>query len=266
MVMFEKKFKELKEKNKKAFIPYICFGYPSIKSSIEIIIQLSRQSADIVEIGFPFSDPLADGPVIQHASQSALKNLVTVENFFNAVKIIRKETSIPLLMMSYYNPIFKYQVDKFIKKSVSCGLNGVIVPDLPYEEAYQIRKLSEKEKNFCFINFISPVTDIVRAKKIAKKSKGFIYYVSITGVTGRRNKLSFIVKKKVKKLKKITDVPICVGFGISNPLHVKDIASEADGVIVGSALINKINENINSKLMVKKVLNFSKKLNSATFL
>jgi len=253
------KFQELNEEEKIAFIPYICYGYPNIKTSEKLVIELSKCGANIIEIGFPFSDPLADGPTIQHASHKALKNEISLDIYLNSIKKIRKNVDIPLVIMSYYNPIFRYGEERFVKNSLKSGLDGAIIPDLPIEEADSLMEVSYRT-GFDLIQIISPTTPKERMKHIADKSLGFIYYVSLTGVTGARSKLPSTIKSHVEILKSLTNKPVCVGFGISKPSHVKEVANIADGVIVGSAIINAIDKNLKRKDLDKKVSNFVKKL------
>ncbi len=250
MNRIEKKFQGLSKSRSKAFIAFITAGYPSLAATEKLILEFDRIGVDIIELGVPFSDPMADGPVIQEASQAALKTGVTLEKILNLVKKVRKFTQIPLCLMTYYNPVFCMGEEKFLKKAQSFGVDGVIIPDLPPEEGRQFIKSANKHK-VDVICFISPTTSFAREKYICSVSKGFIYYVSLTGVTGARQALPQGLKAHLTKIKRITRKPICVGFGISSPQHVRQINSIADGVIVGSAIVKKIKENINQKDMVK---------------
>lgn len=246
-------FKRLKKQKKKAFIPYITAGDPDMKTTKEIVSTLEASGADIIELGIPFSDPLADGPTIQKAVERSLKAGCTVKKVFSMVKALRRTVKAPLVFMTYYNIVFNYGVGKFIKDAKASGADGLIVPDLPMEESSELTYLADKE-DFSIIMLAAPTTPPARFRKIAGSSRGFIYYVSLTGVTGVRKELSKRLKKDVKNLKKLTKKPVCVGFGISNPIQAKDIASSSDGVIVGSSIIKVIEANLaNKKALTKRL-------------
>jgi tryptophan synthase alpha chain len=255
-------FKELRKNNKKAFIAYVTCGDPDLKTTAECLKVISDSGADIIELGVPFSDPLADGPTIQAASQRALKNNVNLASILKMVSKIRSKIDTPLALMTYYNPVFHYDIRNFIRDAKKAGVDGIIIPDLPPEEASQIEMFSRKV-DLATIYFVSP-TSSERRKKIAiSHSKGFIYYVSITGVTGKRTKLPEAIKKDVKNLQKMTSKPICVGFGISLPAQAKKIASFADGIIVGSAIVEKINTTKSKKEMFASLSAFIKQMAKA---
>ena len=259
MNRIDKKFKELKANKKKAFIAFITAGDPSLKTTEEVVLALEKSGADIVELGVPFSDPLADGPTIQAASQRALKKGITIDKILNLVKRLRKKTDIPIALMTYYNPVFHYNESKFICKAKDCGVDGLIIPDLPPEEGKELSLLASKN-DISTIYFITPTTTLARQKFIAKNSTGFIYYVSLTGVTGARASIPKNVLDKVRKVKKITDKPVCVGFGVSSSAQVKSISRIADGVIVGSAIVKEINRHAGKKDCAKRVGRFVKNL------
>lgn len=259
MNRIDKAFRQLRQENKKAFIPYICYGDPDIKVTEKLITLLSNNGVDMIELGYPFSDPLADGPTIQEATQNSLKHEITVEKYLSTVKKIRNKTEIPLIIMTYYNIIFNYGINKFIEKASEVGLDGAIVPDLPVEESSKFVDFSSK-RQFRLIHLISPATSKERMKKIVNKSTGFIYYVSLTGVTGARKKLSDVIETDVRFLKSLTSKPICVGFGISKPDHVKKIKKFADGIIVGSAILNILHENFPPRDIYDKVRKFVQKM------
>lgn len=249
------KFKELKRFNKKAFIVFITAGYPNLNVTKKLVLEFSKIGVDIIELGIPFSDPLADGPIIQESSQIALNNNINIKKILDLVKSIRKKTQIPICLMSYYNPIFCFGEERFIRKTSACGVDGVIIPDLPPEEGSSFIRLANKF-NLDTIFFLSPTSPLKRIKLVSKASKGFIYYVSLTGVTGPREKLPLDLVNNLKAIKKVTHRPICVGFGVSTPFHVRQIYKIADGVIVGSAIIKKVKENLNKKDLVKAVSRF----------
>jgi len=225
-------------------------------------VDLSKSGVDLIELGIPFSDPLADGPTIQRASQRALSNGVNTGAILKMVRSVRKKINLPLVFMTYYNLVAHYGLGKFVKDSKASGVDGIIIPDLPPEEGQELSKVSKKE-DFSVIFLAAPTSTKDRLKVISDKSTGFIYYVSLTGVTGARKKLPKDVISHVKSLKRITKKPICVGFGISEPKQAKRIANVADGVIVGSALIKIIEKNLKNKVLYKKVSNFAKSLKKA---
>lgn len=256
MGRIDKRFKELKKKHKKAFIVYICAGDPDINTTESLVKTLDNCGVDIIELGMPFSDPLADGPTIQAASQRALKKGINIAKIFALVKRIRRITQMPIVLMGYYNPVFNYGLRRFIKDATLAGVDGAIIADLPVEEASEFIKLSIKLK-FDTIFLTSPTTTNKKFKEISKKSRGFIYYVSLTGVTGVRDKLPAKIKTDVKTIKRYTKKPVCVGFGISKLSQIKNISAFADGIIVGSAIIKRIEVNLGNR---KKILSSVTKL------
>ncbi|MBU1872029.1 MAG: tryptophan synthase subunit alpha [Candidatus Omnitrophica bacterium] len=258
----EKKFKELKEKKKKAFIVFITAGFPSLDITRRLVLELEKNGADLIELGVPFSDPLADGPVIQNSSQRSLKAGTTLDKILSLVKSLRKHTQIPICLMSYYNPIFCFGKKRFLSLARSFGVDGIIIPDLPPEEDKDFISACQRSK-IDTIFFLSPTTALKRIPFINRMTRGFIYYVSLTGVTGARNRLPTDLIKRLKIIKKHTDKPVCVGFGVSTPEHVKQVFSIVDGVVVGSAIIKKIQDNAGSPGLVKKIGRFVKYLSSA---
>jgi tryptophan synthase alpha chain len=259
MNRIEAKFKELQKINKKAFIAFITAGYPDLEITQRLVLEFAKIGVDILELGVPFSDPLADGPIIQEASQAALEKNTHLVDILNAVKKIRKNTQIPICLMTYYNPIFCFGELEFIKQAKDSGVDAVIIPDLPPDEGRSFIRLANKYA-LLVICFIAPTTVKPRIKYISNIAKGFIYYVSLTGVTGPRQNLSKDLIDNLKAIKKITRKPVCVGFGISSPVQVKQIFRVADGVIVGSAIVKKIKENIGKPGLVENVSRFVKML------
>lgn len=255
-------FKDLKKEHKKAFIVYITAGDPNLRATERFIVELEKNGVDLIEIGIPFSDPLADGPTIQQASQRALAKGVNIKSILRMVRSARKIAKLPLVFMTYYNLVSHYGLGKFVKDSKAAGVDGIIIPDLPPEEGAELINASKK-KNFATIFLAAPTSTRDHLKNIASKSKGFIYYVSLTGVTGARKKLPQDIIKNVKNLKRITKKPVCVGFGISEPAQAKRISKLADGVIVGSAVIKIIEKNIGKKNLHKKVNAFVSSLEKA---
>lgn len=255
MNRIEAKFKELSRKNKKAFVVFITAGYPNLKVTEKLILAFYRIGVDIIELGVPFSDPLADGPIIQESSQRALKNNVHLADILNLVKRVRKNINLPICLMTYYNPIFCFGEKKFIDKALKSGVDGVIIPDLPPEEGFTFTKYANKA-GIDTIFFLSPTSTQKRIKFISRVSKGFIYYVSLTGVTGPRKTLPLDLEKNLKIIKRHTHKPVCVGFGVSTPGQVSQINKVADGVIVGSSIVKKIKENIGKPDIIRRVTNF----------
>ncbi len=251
MNRIDKKFKDLKKQRKKAFIAYITAGDPDLKTSAKIVLALEKSGVDLVELGIPFSDPVADGPTIQAASQRALKRGATLKKIFAQVLLLRSKTEIPLVFMTYYNPILKFGLKDFFKACRDTGVDGVIIPDLPIEEARDVVRLGGKS-GVAVIFLVAPTSSKNRAREIAAKSKGFIYYVSLTGVTGARKNLPAEILSNVKMIKSVTDKPVAVGFGISDAKQAAMIAKAADGVIVGSAIVKIVGEGKNTIAKVSK--------------
>lgn len=259
MNRIELKFRELRKKGEKAFIAFITAGYPDLKTTGELVRTFPESGVDIIELGIPFSDPLADGPLIQDASNHALRKGVNLQKIFALVKACRRSTDIPICFMTYYNPIYTMGEEKFVAACRSCGVDGVIIPDLPMEEG---RKLGEglHHAGVALISFVSPTTTPHRLKKICRQSRGFIYYVSLAGVTGPRSRLPKGLKDQVAKVKAGTSVPVCVGFGVSSPEQVRFLRSFADGVIVGSAIIRRIRDHIGMPGLAQDVAGYVARL------
>lgn len=261
MNRIDKKFKELKKKKQKAFIAYITALDPSSKITKELVLKFDAIGVDIVEFGIPFSDPIADGPTIQRAShRSLVRNKTNLKRVFTLVKTLRKNTQIPIVFMTYFNPIFRYGIDKFINDAYRFGVDGVIVPDLPPEEAKELVK-NAKSKKIKTIFLAAPTSTSTRLRLIKKACTGFLYYVSLTGVTGARKKLPSQIKADVEKIKRlIGDFPVCVGFGISNPQQAGAIAKFSDGIIIGSAIVSQIEKNLGKRDLARRVTAFTEGL------
>ena len=258
MIRVKTKFKELKQKKQKAFGVFLTAGYPSLEYSKDIFKIILDAEVDFIEIGLPFSDPMADGPLIQHSSQIAIEQNTSVEECFKLVKEIRKiNNEIPIILMGYYNPIHYYGNLKFIKKAVLSGIDGLIIVDLPMEEDEEFYNLSYKN-NLPLIRLVTPTTDEERLKKILKNAHGFVYYVSVTGITGTKSASVNDVKNKIKVIKKITNLPVIAGFGIKNSVDAKKMSSISDGIVIGSSLVNKIEEVYKKKNGLNEIFNFLK--------
>lgn len=255
MNRIEHKFNELKREGKKAFIAYITAGYPDLSQTRKLILEFSRAGVDIIELGVPFSDPMADGPVIQEASEAALRKGVNLKQILALVKSARRDTAVPICLMTYYNPVFCFGEEKFVKEAKASGVDGVIIPDLPPEEAQTLIH-SAKQYKLDTIFFLSPTSAIERIKLVCSVSTGFIYYVSLTGVTGARRELPSNLKAEVLKIKRYTNKPVCVGFGVSSPRQVEQLSKFSDGIIAGSAIVRKIKENLHNKNLAQITAKF----------
>lgn len=227
-------------KKRKAFIPFITAGDPTIEVTKQVILKMAAAGADIIEIGIPFSDPVAEGPTIQAASERALANNINVDDIFQMVREIRKEVDIPLVFMTYMNPVFVYGVDKFLSRCQEIGVDGLIVPDVPFEEKKLVSS-SCKKFGVELISMSAPSSN-ERITKIAKEAEGFLYVVSSLGVTGVRKDIQTDVVDILSKIKEVSTVPCAIGFGISTAEQAQAMAETADGVIVGSAIVNIIAE------------------------
>ncbi len=234
------KIREVKTQRKKLFCAFLTLGYPSLGMTEKLILEFEKLGVDIIELGFPFSDPLADGPTIQASSEYALKKGVRLEDAFQITSRLRKKgVRIPLIFFTYFNPVFHYGSERFVARAKQAGFDGIIIPDLPPDEESAFQRKCRKE-NFAQIFLIAPTTSPARAAKIASKSQGFIYYVSLKGVTGARKALPLDVEKQLRSLRKITRKPFLVGFGVSRPEQASELCRFSDGVIVGSALIEEL--------------------------
>jgi tryptophan synthase alpha chain len=245
-------------KNKPIFMPYFPVGYPNIETSIDVLEALANNGADLIEVGMSFSDPLADGPVIQKATQIALEQGVTVAKVIAAVAELRRRgVNIPLILMGYMNPMLAYGLEAFVRDARSAGVDGFIVPDLPPEESGEFATLLGDLPQICML---APTTPGARMEQVARHARGFIYLVSVTGVTGLRSGLSEGLDELVARVRAHTDIPVCLGFGISTPEQARIVSKLADGVIVGSACVRAIGE---SRQPVQAARNFAKSFSDA---
>lgn len=256
----ERVFKGLRKKSQKAFIPFVTCGFPEMKGFFELIKILDENNADIIEVGIPFSDPLADGPVIQTTSEIALKNGVNTDIVFKSVDRIRRESNTPIAVMTYFNIIYRYGVEKFLKNAENSGVNGVIIPDLPPEE-FDIYKNYFNGTSIDNIMFASLTSGKERLKAIAEESRGFIYCVSVKGVTGIRDGINPEIIKFLKDLRKITSLPLALGFGLSSKEQINRVKDYCDGIIIGSKILSLILEADDFKKGIIKVGNFVSTLN-----
>jgi tryptophan synthase alpha chain len=229
-------FDRLKAHGKKAFIPFITAGDPDLETTIHLVPELERSGADIVELGIPFSDPLADGPTIQRASERALRHGYALTDYLEAVRLVRRETDIPVVLFSYFNPILRLGLEAFAAKARDSGVNGVLVTDITPEEAGEYRERMEAH-DLDTIFLVAPTSSDQRVARICECTRGFVYLVSRTGVTGVQQSLSGSILPTLRRVREHTELPVAVGFGISGPEHVRAIWEVADGVVVGSAIV-----------------------------
>lgn len=219
----------------KAFIPFITCGDPSLEITEQLVYAMEKAGADLIELGIPFSDPTAEGPVIQEADLRALNGDVTTDSIFHMVKNIRKNSQVPIVFMTYANVVFSYGTERFMEQAAECGIDGLILPDVPFEEKEEFDTVCEKY-GICLISMIAP-TSHDRIRMIAKEAKGFVYCVSSLGVTGTRSEITTDIGAMVKLVKEVSDIPCAVGFGISTPEQAAKMATLSDGAIVGSAIV-----------------------------
>ena len=244
MNRIQKTFDKLNKYNKKALGIFVTAGDPNFESSLKLITNLPDNGADFIEVGMPFSDPMADGPSIQLSSQRALKSGMNIKKCLSIIKIFRENNILtPIILMGYYNPIYKFGKEKFIKKCIEFGVDALIIVDLPPEEDDEFYFEAEKN-NLSIIRLVTPTTDEKRLKKILLNATGFIYYVSITGITGTQTPDIKSVKDNVKKIRQFTGLPIVIGFGIRSPCQASLMSDTCDGIVIGSAIIDLIKKSL----------------------
>jgi tryptophan synthase alpha chain len=252
MNRIEEKFAALRAQTRSAFIVYVTGGDPSLEKTVEIAASLERAGADILEIGVPFSDPLADGVANQLGAQRALQAGATLPKLLYTVSLIRSKISLPIVLYSYLNPIFQYGFPQFEEDALAAGVDGILLLDLPPEEAMD----SGDDHRIQRIRLIAPTTPEERIESITKRAGGFVYYVSREGVTGERDDLAGSIPERIAQIRKHTSLPIVVGFGISSPEQAAQVAAWADGVVVGSAIVRKIGELGNDPGLSQKLVDF----------
>jgi tryptophan synthase alpha chain len=219
----------------KAFIPFVTCGDPDLETTKALVLAMAESGADLIELGIPFSDPIAEGPVIQSADERALRSGTTTDRIFTLVEEIRLLTDIPLVFMTYINVVFTYGKDRFLSRCKQVGIDGIIIPDLPFEEKDEVED-SCKASEVTLISMIAP-TSLERIQKVAREAEGFLYCVSSLGVTGERTTIGNSAKTMIQQAKQVTSIPCCIGFGISNEDQARQMAESADGIIVGSAIM-----------------------------
>ena len=245
-------FDQLKMVERKALIPYITAGDPNLDTTAELVLALERNGADIVELGVPFSDPVADGPTIQRASLRALQQGTTLHGIVDTVASIRGQSRVPIVLMTYYNPVLAYGIQTFCWEAARAGVDGLIVPDLPPEEAEELTA-NCREQNIANTFLIAPTSTPPRMELVNGHTTGFVYCVSLTGVTGARGQMAEGVDEFMATVRKHADKPLAIGFGISTPEHAREAAALADGIIVGSAIINIMEQCGNESEMIREV-------------
>ena len=256
-------FERLRHARERALIPYVTAGDPDLATTKALVLDMVRHGGDLIELGVPFSDPLADGPIIQRASLRALQGGTTLRKILQMVMELRRETDVPLILMTYYNPIFRYGEEAFVAAALAAGIDGIIVPDLPPEEAHTLSALTLGTP-LDLIFLMAPTSTPARMALIADASQGFIYYVSRLGITGVRERLADDLGTMLTHVRACTSKPVAVGFGVSNPEHVRLVAELADGVVVASAIVKLLEEAQGREAMLDGVRAFVAALKAAT--
>jgi tryptophan synthase alpha chain len=250
------KFQELKQRNEKALVVYLTAGDPDLPTTEALIPALAATGIDILEIGVPFSDPTADGPVIQAASLRAIKSGATLAGILDMIARLRQVSDIPIILFGYYNPVYIFGCEAFALKAKAAGVDGILIVDLPPEEAAELRRHTDRA-GIDFISLLAPTTSDERIRRIAKKAQGFLYYISVTGVTGTAQPNVEDIQRDVARIRMVCDLPVAVGFGISTPDQAAAIAPHADGIVVGSAIVKMIEENAGSDDLIPLVSSFA---------
>jgi tryptophan synthase alpha chain len=255
-------FQRLKDEKKKALIAYIMAGDPSLADTEQLVLALEIAGADVIELGVPFSDPIADGPVIQQAAQRALENGTSLRLILELVRTLRQRTNIPIVLMLYYNSIYAMGHEGFCQAAKEAGVDGLIVPDMPPDEAGPLKGPAEAA-GLQLIFLLAPTSTPDRRKFVAQQSHGFVYYVSLTGITGAKLTNMADVGDNVEKIRKVSETPIAVGFGVATPEDAARVAKIADGVIVGSAIVRHIESHPQDRDMIGDVAEFVRSLKAA---
>ena len=262
MTRIKKCFEKLRQQNEKALVAFITGGDPDLETTKRLILALGKNGADIIEIGVPFTDPLADGPVILKSALRSLNAGTTLNKILQMVKDVRTNSQIPIMLMSSYNPIFVHGEENFVDDAVTSGVDGVIIPDLPPDESERFEGYA-KEKDLDVIYLLAPTSAPERIEMVVNRSAGFIYYISLTGVTGTRERMPDGLAGKVAQIKEKAKIPVLIGFGISGPKQAAEACKISDGVIVGSAIVKLIESNSGSTQCEFAVSDFIAKLKAA---
>ncbi len=263
MSNISKRFHEVLARGEKLFIPYIMAGDPNLDLTEKMIYKLVESGADIIELGIPFSDPMADGPTIQLAAERALETTITLKDILALMTRVREKTDIPVILMGYYNPIFHYGAERFAKDAKTAAVDGLLIVDLPPDEAGELKPYTD-EQGIDIVFLAAPTSTDARLKLIAENASGFVYYVSVTGVTGARDTLATTIDEKREHIKKHVDIPVGIGFGISTTDQVKELCKSFDAVIVGSAIVKQFEDFSSEERLLADVGDFVRKLKGAT--
>ena len=252
-------FANLKRANRRGFIPFITAGDPDLHTTRQLIVELARAGATVIELGIPFTDPMADGPVIQRASERALRHRFGISEVLQIVSGARKEIDVPIILFSYFNPLLQFGIEKLARKAKGAGVDGILVTDLVPEEASEFASIL-RANDLDMIFLVAPTSTDRRLQMVAERASGFIYAVSRAGITGARDEMSAEAEKLVRRMRTFSDLPIAVGFGISTPEHVKDVWRYADAAVVGSAIVREIEQAGASTDVVSRVSRFTRQL------
>lgn len=256
-----KTFQRLKQEQKKAFIGFLTAGDPTIETSIACALTMERNGCDIIEVGVPFSDPMAEGPIIQAASERALLHHIKTDDVMNMIRTLRKQTQLPLVYLLYFNQLYTYGIERFLQESANAGIDALIIPDLPYEHQEEVKPLA-KRYGIILISLITPASS-KRKEQIAKESEGFLYCVTSLGVTGERDHFSTDLKAYIEELNNYSATPKALGFGISTPQQVLEFKDYADGIIVGSAIVHQIERLAKEEITMDAFGSFVKQFSDA---
>ena len=259
MGRIEERFAALREKGETALIPFLTAGDPDLETTEALVLSMAEAGADLIELGFPFSDPFAEGPTIQRSSERALAGGVNLHKILALVKKLRAKLEIPLVLMGYANCVYAMGIERFAEVASEVGTDGIIIPDLPPEEGEDLFRACNAKGIDCIL-LAAPTTSPERLAMLARESRGFLYYVSLTGVTGARSELAAGIEEGVRSAKKLGDIPVCVGFGISTPEQAAEVAVYADGVVVGSAVVDRIEAAATRDAKVEAVGHFIEQL------
>jgi len=252
-------FANLKREHRRGFIPFITAGDPDLQTTLELVIELARAGATIIELGIPFSDPMADGPVIQRASERALRHGFGIGDVLQVVSHARKKIGVPIILFSYFNPLMQFGIEKLAREAQSAGVDGVLVTDLVPEEAAEFASIL-RSHDLDMIFLVAPTSTDERLKMIAAQAGGFIYAVSRAGITGARDQMSAEAEKLVSRVREYSDLPVAVGFGISKPEHVRDVWRYADAAVVGSAIVKVVEDSPSGSVAISNVGQFVRQL------
>ena len=252
-------FAKLNRENRRGFIPFITAGDPNLETTRELIVELARAGATLIELGVPFTDPMADGPVIQRASERALRHRFGLNEILQTVAEVREQTDVPIILFSYFNPLLQFGIENLAREAKRAGVDGILVTDLAPEEASEFAPVL-RANDLDMIFLVAPTSTDERLQMVAERASGFIYAVSRAGITGAREEMSAEAEKLVRRVRKFSDLPVAVGFGISKPEHVNDVWRYADAAVVGSAIVEEIEKAKSAADAVSKVGRFARQL------